>query len=166
MVFWWAEKWPKKCISILQSYPKTCKHPIQETTRNHGIAPSIELKCVCINYPSAQETLQLSHLCFFLRLKIAKKFITGFPFGQGTLLQTAELVASSIGVSKETKITHGPKELHELTTHGVLSIIVPFHFIISSIFDCLSVSLVIFLLNAELELLSKSVATFRFQAFK
>lgn len=130
MVFWWAEKWPKKCISILQSYPKTCKHPIQETTRNHGIAPSIELKCVCINYPSAQETLQLSHLCFFLRLKIANKFITGFPFGQGTLLQTAELVASSIGVSKETKITHGPKELHELTTHGVLSIIVPFHFII------------------------------------
>ena len=105
---------------------KPCKNPIREATPNHGITPSIELKYVCIHHPSANETLQLSHLCaFFCDSKSPTSSSPDFHWGQGTLLQTAELVASSIGVSNE-KNTDGPKELNELTTHGVLSIIVLF----------------------------------------
>lgn len=94
---------------------KPCKHPVQETTANHGITPSIELKYVL--YTSSfreRNTATISSIAFFLRLKIANDSFTGFPLGP-----------------RDTFADCWVGCLEQLMAYW-MSIIVPVHFIISS----------------------------------
>lgn len=55
---------------------KPCKHPVQETTANHGITPSIELKYVL--YTSSfreRNTATISSIAFFFATQNRQRFV-------------------------------------------------------------------------------------------